>query len=181
MAFLNSARRLVNESDSLVVRLSGDKDGAIKVLIEPQVKLPQPETDDAELAALQAALAMPLVIRFTPDTADLDAALGDALRGMAQARVATVGALASYEEAQAEARNQAQIAAQAKAKKPATKASAPATAAKATSAPTTASAAPLPAAAAPAADAEPRAASEATAPATVQDSSAAVDQPSIFD
>lgn len=175
MAFLNAARRLVNESDALVLRLTGDKDGSMKVLIEPQVKLSQPETDDAELAALQAALAMPLLVRFPADTVDLDAALANALSGMADARVPTVGALAHYEEAQAEARNHAQIAAQAKAKKPAAKATT--TADKATVKPATSGGAPLPSAAA----AEPQASSAVSAPATGAPSATSTDQPSMFD
>lgn len=117
MAFLNAARPLINENDQLVIRLRGDKNGGMTVVIEPHVKLTDPETEDAELAVLQAALAMPLVLRVSPDAPDLDKALSEALAGMKEARGATVGALSAYAEAQAEARNQAALAGKAKADK----------------------------------------------------------------
>src|SRR5690606_20456365 len=110
MPFLNAARPLLSENDSLVVRITAAKDGAVAVLVEPHVKLKPPETDDPELAALQAALAMPLMLRFDADTPDLDAALSEALASMATSRKTTVSALTAYEEAQAEARNQAALA-----------------------------------------------------------------------
>lgn len=110
MAFLNAARPLINNDNSLVIRISGNKEGSISMVIEPHVKLREPQTQDAELASLQAALAMPLHLRFNPGTTDLDQELAKALAGMAQARQSTVSALTAYEEAQAEARNQAAIA-----------------------------------------------------------------------
>lgn len=117
MPFLNAARPLLSENDSLVVRITAAKDGAIAVLVEPHVKLKTPETDDPELAALQAALAMPLMLRFDADTTDLDAAMSEALASMATSRKTTVSALTAYEEAQAEARNQAALANKKKAEK----------------------------------------------------------------
>lgn len=142
MPFLNAARPLLTENDSLVVRITAGKDGAIAVLVEPHVKLKTPETDDPELAALQAALAMPLMLRFDADTPDLDAALSQALTSMATARKSTVSALTAYEEAQAEARNQAALANKNKTEK----AKAGKTAAKAGSKPATGAGKPLPAA-----------------------------------
>lgn len=117
MGFLNAARPLVNENDALVIRVTGAKGGGLTVLIEPHIKLAAPDTDDAELAALQAALAMPLLLRFDASVTDIDKSVADALAGMTTARATTVSALTAYEEAQAEARNQAQLAAKAKADK----------------------------------------------------------------
>jgi len=119
MAFLNAARPLINDKDALVIRISGNPDKSISVVIEPRVTLPDPETADPELAALQTALAMPLVLRITDPTSDLDQAVRSALEGMRTARAGVVTAIAAYEEAQAEARNQAKLAAARKnAKKP---------------------------------------------------------------
>jgi|GEM_PF-6271240 hypothetical protein len=111
MAFLNAARPLINDKDALVIRISGSPDRSICVVIEPRVTLPDPETADPELAALQAALAMPLVLRVTDPNSDLDQTVRSALEGMRTARAGAVTAIAAYEEAQAEARNQAKLAA----------------------------------------------------------------------
>lgn len=167
MAFLNAARPLITDSNALVIRISGNKEGAISAVIEPHIKLREPETDDAELAALQAALAMPLHLRFDPATPDLDEALAQALAGMAQARQSTVTALTAYEEAQAEIRNQAALAAKQK-KDKATKAKGAATKAKDQPSVATAKPLPAPATTAPSGAAAPQ--TQAPAPAEQQSS-----------
>src|SRR5690606_6198436 len=102
MPFLNAARPLLSENDSLVVRITAAKDGAVAVLVEPHVKLKTPETDDPELAALQAALAMPLMLRFDADTPDLDAAPPQAPPSTGAPPQATLRARRASEHAQPE-------------------------------------------------------------------------------
>lgn len=113
MTFLNATRPFLSDDDSVNIRVSR-KDGKINVLIEPRVKLIDPETEDAELANIQRALVMPLLIRVEHDVDDLDGAVAEALSGMNEARAASVSSLSAFKEAQAEARNNASIAAKSK-------------------------------------------------------------------
>lgn len=125
MSFLNAVRPFIKApKDKLTLTITGTADGGLSLVLAPSVSLPDPETSDPQLAALQAALAMPLVIRLPATATDLDAEVSRALQGMSAARAATVADLASYQEAQAEARNQAKLAAANKATTPA-KAAAP--------------------------------------------------------
>lgn len=117
MNLLSSLRHLLTGDASVVLTLSQDK-GALTALIQPRINDMQPDTEDAELAALQAALSRPLRITFSPD-GDPDAELANVLGQMAQARSGTVDALTAYREAQDEAKNTASAA---KGKKEATRA-----------------------------------------------------------
>jgi len=101
---------------------------AVRVVTIPKVKDFKPDTDDAELAALQAALSQPLVFTIPAD-ADLDAEFARLLTQAAGIRQATTDQLVAYQDAQRQAQQTATAeAAKKSAKKEAAKkpASAPA-------------------------------------------------------
>lgn len=121
MGFIDKGVSMLKAGDALAIHISRAKDNGVSVRIEPRVTLPDAETDDPELARLQVALAMPLVLRFDVATQDIENQIARAIEGMGTARQSTVSAIDAYQEAQAEARNAAALAAKEKAsKKPAT-------------------------------------------------------------
>ncbi|MCD9046758.1 hypothetical protein [Luteimonas sp. MHLX1A] len=129
MGLINKIVPMLKADDTFCIHVTRRNDNGISVRIEPRIRLPDAETADPELAKLQVALAMPLLLRFDASITDMDAEIGKALDGMSQARQSTLSALDAYQEAQAEARNAAALAAQTKspqAKKAAAKAPAPA-------------------------------------------------------
>lgn len=116
MGFVNQIVPMLKAEDAFVLHITRAKDTTINVRIEPRITLPDAETSDPELASLQVALAMPLLLRIdTATVADVDTEIAKAIAGMSHSRQTTQGALDAYQEAQSEARNAAALAAKAKA------------------------------------------------------------------
>lgn len=107
MNLLSTILPLLGEGSQFAFTVARTKD-ALRVVTTPTLANFTPDTDDAELAALQAALAMPLVFTIPLDT-DPDATLAELLTKAGELRQPTIDRLAAYQDAQREARNTAQI------------------------------------------------------------------------
>lgn len=131
--FLTSLVPLLTTGSKVVIHLLPDPAG-VRINVLPALQGTDPDTTSAELAALQAALNMPLSFTAALD-ADLDRVAVEVLRTMGEANRQNVDGLAAYRAAQqaaaaAAAAAKAQVAAKAKpgggTKPPATKPASPA-------------------------------------------------------
>lgn len=120
MTLLATILPLLADGSEFTFNVSKVGDG-LRIVTVPKLKGLQPDTTDAELAALQAALSQPLVFTIS-DASDPDAALAELLSKAASVRSSTADQLTAYRDAQRQAQQAAAAAAAKKAeaaKKPA--------------------------------------------------------------
>lgn len=138
MTLLTTILPLLADGSEFTFNVSKAGDG-LRIVTVPKLKGLQPDTTDAELAALQAALSQPLVFTISGAN-DPDAELAELLSKAASVRSSTADQLTAYRDAQRQAQQAAAAAAAKKAeaaKKPAKPAPAkPAAPAATTSEPT---------------------------------------------
>lgn len=120
MTLLATILPLLADGSEFTFNVSKAGDG-LRIVTVPKLKGLQPDTTDAELAALQAALSQPLVFTISGAT-DPDAELAELLAKAASVRSSTADQLTAYRDAQRQAQQAAAAAAAKKAeaaKKPA--------------------------------------------------------------
>ncbi|UJJ60408.1 hypothetical protein [Rhodanobacter denitrificans] len=78
MSFLNALKPVLRGQSAVTVRLTATEDGGFRLLVTPSLQGIKADTDDVELAHLQALLAAPFTLAL-PAGADLDQALADAV------------------------------------------------------------------------------------------------------
>ena len=108
MTLLAALSTLLNDETSLQVQISR-KGGDLQVITLPKMAGFQPDTKDVELAAIQAALAQPLVFTLAAATAP-DAEFDRLLAEAAQIRQPAVDQLMAYREAQRQSQQAARAA-----------------------------------------------------------------------
>ena len=124
MNLLATLSMLLTEDTSISLQINR-KGADLQVITLPKIANFQPDTKDAELAAIQAALVQPLVFTLAAGL-DPDAEFARLLREAAEIRQPALDQLAAYREAQRQSQQVARIAQEKKAATPAKKADKPA-------------------------------------------------------
>ncbi|KZC32589.1 MULTISPECIES: hypothetical protein [unclassified Rhodanobacter] len=78
MTFLNTLKPVLRGQSAVTFRLTATEEGGFRLLVTPSLQGIDADTDDVELAHLQALLAAPFTLAL-PAGADLDQALADAV------------------------------------------------------------------------------------------------------
>lgn len=115
MSFLNSLKPLLKGQSEVTLTLKRTDKG-YSLLVIPKLAEMEPETNDEELAHLQAVLALPFFITASED-ADLDDQMASAIALFDAERQPELSAIEQYREAKAAAKAEAaRVAAEAKSK-----------------------------------------------------------------
>ncbi|MBN8924169.1 MAG: PRTRC system protein E [Rhodanobacter sp.] len=78
MTFLNALKPLLRGQSAVTLRLSANADGGFRLIVTPALQGIDADTDDVELAHLQALLAAPFTLTLAAE-ADLDQAFTEAV------------------------------------------------------------------------------------------------------
>lgn len=109
MSLLAAVIPMLSEGSAFNFKLTRIK-GEVCIITNPTLPDFKPDTTDAELAALQSALVMPLVIRIPVDDPAPDATLAALLAEAHTLRQPARDGLAAFQAAQQEAANSAKLA-----------------------------------------------------------------------